>query len=201
MTRFAIPANSTAVTQPHVPYVLLVQFDFVSGFVRVNSSDRSFIHQGNTYGGLGTLGAIGGVKENETLTPEKLEFQLSGVDNSLLSTTLTEDYHGRDATLWIGYLTNDLQFVGTPEILWEGYMDVMTIRTESNASTISLVCENRLIRWNNAADFLYTYEHQILFDATDKFFDQVALLPNKSVRWGDHVPPGYTPDPRGGPYW
>lgn len=189
MTRFALSANQDATELPHVPYVLFAEFDFASGFVRANSSDRSLTHLGNVYSAIGTLGGVGPVKENGNLSPEKLEFQLSGVDNSLITTTLTEDYHGRDARLWVGYLNAESYvLVTTPQILWEGFMDVMTIRTEQNTSVISLVCENRLIRWNDAADWLYTDEHQKLFDTTDNFFDQVALLPNKEIKWrGEHV--------------
>lgn len=184
MTRFALTANQDATELPHVPYVLLAEFDFASGFVRVNSADRSYTHQSNVYGALGVLGSIGPVKENGNLSPEKLEFQLSGVDNSLLTTTLTEDYHGRDARLWVGYLNAETYaLVTTPQIIWEGFMDVMSIRAEQNSSVISLVCENRLIRWNDASDWLYTQEHQRLFDATDDFFNKVATLGNKVVKW------------------
>lgn len=189
MTRFALTANQDATELAHVPYVLFAEFDFASGFVRVNSGDRTLTNDGNSYGALGTLGGISSVRENGNLSPEKLEFQLSGVDSSLLTTTLTENYHGRDARLWVGYLNPETyQLVTTPQILWEGFMDVMTIRTEQNSSIISLVCENRLIRWNDAADWLYTHEHQRLFDASDSFFNQVALLPNKEIKWrGSHV--------------
>ena len=183
MTRFALAANETAAAQAHVPYVLLAEFDFSSGSVRVCSADRPYVHLGNTYGAIGTLGGIGPVKENGNLSPEKLDFTLSGVDNSLITTALTENYHGRDARLWVGYLDDNYQLVTTPQIVWEGFMDVMAIRTEQNSSTISQTCENRLIRWNDSASWLYTQEHQRLFDSTDDFFNQVTTLPNKTVRW------------------
>lgn len=200
MTRFALSANSTAVTQPHVPYVLFVEMDFASGFVRVNSGDRYFTHEGNQYGPLGQLGSIGPVKENGNLSPEKLEFQLSGVDSSYLTTTLTEDYHGRDVRLWVGYLDTDLVLVATPQLIWEGYMDTMQIHTDANESIITVIAENRLIRWNQSADFLYTHEHQRLFDSTDDFFNQVAVIANKVVKWGEHTARNYNPnDPRNMP--
>lgn len=185
MTRFALTANEDATEAAHVPYVLLAEFDFASGFVRVNSGSKSYTHDGNTYGALGTLGGLGPVRENGNLTPEKLEFQLSGVDNSLLSTTLTEDYHGRSAKLWVGYLNEQtLELITTPQIIWEGVMDTMSIRAEQNRSTIAMVCENHLIRWGESAGWTYTQEHQRIFDTTDDFFNQVAVLSTKIVKWG-----------------
>lgn len=184
MSRFDSSTNETATQQAHVPYVLLAEFDFASGFVRLSSRDRAYTHQGNEFGAIGNLGGVGPVRENGNLSPEKLEFQLSGVDSSLISTTLTEDYHGRDARLWVGYLGEDDQLVATPQIIWEGFMDTMTLRREAGSAVIALVCENRLIRWKDTAGWLYTFEHQQLFDSTDTFFDKVSTLPNKVAKWG-----------------
>lgn len=184
MTRFALSANEDAASETHVAYVLLAEFDFASGFIRLNSGDRPYTHSGNTFGAVGQLAGIGRVRENGDLNPEKLDFTLSGVDNSLIATTLTEDYHGRDARLWVGYLDENLQLVTTPQIIWEGFMDQMTIRTEANVSTIGLTCENRLIRWAQSSGWLYTSEHQGLFDTTDTFFSFVSVLQNKIIKWG-----------------
>lgn len=199
MSRFDSTDNDDATEKRFVPYVLLGEFEFSSATVRVCSADRSFTHQGNTFGAIGTLGGVGNVRENGNLSPEKLEFQLSGVSNSLITTTLTEDYHGRDARLWVGYLNQETYaLVDTPQLIWEGFMDVMTIRTDKNSSVISLVCENRLIRWNETAGWMYTHEHQRVFDSTDNFFDQVAVIQNLIIKWGDEkaVNPHKTRDPR-----
>lgn len=184
MTRFADATMETAGDQAHVPYVLLAEFDFSSGFVRVNSGDRAFTHEGNSFEAIGKLGAISSVKENGNLNPEKMEYTLSGVDNSLITTTLTENYHYRAARLWVAYVDPvTIALLHTPRLLREDRMDVMTIRTEPNVSTISLVCENSLIRWNETAGWTYTQEHQKVFDSTDEFFNQVSLLANKTVKW------------------
>jgi hypothetical protein len=104
MTRFSGGTNQTWADRPHCPYVLLVEFDFASGFVRLNSGVRTYQHNSNNFFALGTFGSIGNVRENGNLSPEKLEFQLSGVNNSLVGVTLTEDYHNRPVSLWVGYV-------------------------------------------------------------------------------------------------
>jgi hypothetical protein len=187
VSRFDSSANETAAAQPHVPYVLLGEFDFASGFVRVNSADRFYTHNGQEFGPLGTLAGIGPIKENGNLIPEKLDFQLSGVNNSLITTTITEDYHNRDVRVWLAYLDEDYRFIDTPHLLWEGLMDTMAIRREKNRSMIGLTAENRLIRWNQTAGWTYTWEHQRVFDATDDFLDQVAALVNKVTKWNEQT--------------
>jgi hypothetical protein len=185
MSRFTLTANSDATEQDHVPYVLLCSLDFTSGVIRLNSSDRSYVHAGNTYSPFGSLASIGPVKENGELVPESLEFTLPGVDSSLITTALTENYVGRAVSLWVAYLDDNLQFVATPQIIWEGFMDQMNIQGgEDKTATIQLICESRLIRWGKSSGWLYTHEHQRLVDATDDFLSYVALMVNRLLKWG-----------------
>lgn len=184
MTRFSDTTMEAAGAERHVAYVLLAEFDFASGFVRVNSGDRYYTHESHEFAPLGTFAGIGSVRENGDLIPEKVEYMLSAVNNSLITTALTENYHNRDARLWAAYLNPmTYELAHTPRMLREERMDVMTIRREQNNSLISQICESRLIRWNHRADLLYSLEHQKLFDSTDNFFNRVATLPNTVVKW------------------
>lgn len=185
MTRFSVPANATAVTRSHVPYVLFAAFDFVSGVIRVSSWDRDFSFSGNTYTGLGQFVGVGTIKESADLAPDRLEFSLSQVPTSTMSDTLTQAYFGRSASLYVGYLNESNALVGTPHLIWEGRMEQLRVRSEEGGSIINLVCQNRLILWNQTAAWLYTHEHQREFDPDDLFFDQVSSLPNKIAKWGD----------------
>jgi hypothetical protein len=165
--------------------VLLAEFDFVSGFQRLNSSDRSYTHSGNIYTGLGHLCTISDVEETADGSPNSLSFGLSGVDTSLTTISLAEKYHRRNVSLYLGFLDETGEFADTPYTLWEGYMDTMSIATDHNVSSIALVAENRFVMWNRAADWQYTDAHQRLFDATDLFFNQVNALMNKVIKWKD----------------
>jgi hypothetical protein len=187
VTRFSVAANANAVVLPHVPYVLFTDFDFVSGHIRLNSFDREFSFGSNTYTGLGNLVGIGPVKETADLSADHLDFSLTHVPNSAMADTLTQTYHGRSASLYVGYLNDDLALVGTPHLLWEGRMDSLKVRSEEGSSIINLVCENRLVLWNKSAGWLYSHEHQREFDPDDLFFDQVASLPNKVAKWGEET--------------
>lgn len=186
MTRFAAAAMTTAAEQPHVPYVMFADLDFLSGHLRLNSSDRALEFGGNVYLGGGELVGIGEVVESAALNPEKISLSLSGVDNSLISKVLTESYHGRSAVLYVAYIGTEGSLVSTPEMLWEGRMDSLGIRTDQGSSEIELVCESRLVLWNEATELLYTNEHQGLLTASapDDFFNRVVELMDKVVKWG-----------------
>lgn len=190
MSRMDSTANNAVTAQPHVPYCVFVDLAFDSANVRVCSGYRSYIFDdaegSNTYSGLGEFGAIDQVKESASLVPDKLQLTLSGVDNGLLTSTLAENYHGRSATIYVGYLNSNGDLVDAPYLCWEGRMDVMTIKTDVNSSTISLVCENRLVLWNRSQGWLYTTEHQsTLMGIIDNFFDLLPVFQNRTLGWAN----------------
>lgn len=187
-------ANATEVVKPHIEFAALVDMDFASGHVYLNSRDHNIDFNGHTYLGFGRFGAMGDVTESGDLAPDKIEFTLNAVDSSLLTTALAENYHGRSVTVHIAYLKEDLTFVDTPFLLWEGEMDTMTITADEGALGIKLIAENRLIRWNRSSGWLYTQEHQdhltktgncIMADA-DTILDQISSTIDKTLKWYDH---------------
>lgn len=202
MSRFASTINATAVTLPHVPYVAFLELDFLSGTLYLSSGDKVYTWGSNAYQPLGQFAAIADLTESTDITSQSLQFTLSGVDSGLMNTTLAEAYHGRTALLSVGYLDpNTGALLDTPESIWSGLMDVMTIKADKNTAAIILTCENRLVAWNQASGWLYTQEHQRLIDATDNFLDQVTSLSNKSVVWGNSgVSTGGSVTPGKGPY-
>jgi hypothetical protein len=199
VTRFVNAPNASAVQQPNVPFVLFLELDFLSGTLYLSSADRYFTWGGNLYSPLGTFAGITDLTETTDITSQQLQFTLSGVDSGLLNTTLGEAYHGRNATLSVGYLDPvNWELVAAPETIWEGLMDVLTIKANANSSSITLSCENRLMLWNDASGWLYTQDHQRLIDSTDNFLDQVTSIATKTVVWGNsgvNTGPGYTPGP------
>lgn len=186
MTRFALPDNEAAVAEPHVPFVLLAEFDFPSGFVRLNSSDRSFTHLGEIFTGLGHLAGLDNIKDSGNLVPEKLEFKLS-FDQALITTAQTENFHRRPMRLWLGLLDENYQFIATPEEIWGGFMENMPIRADKNVAMLALTCQNELVMWDETAGWLYSDEHHQLMVPGDLFLNQVATLQNKEIRWAGSI--------------
>jgi hypothetical protein len=108
---------------------------------------------------------------------------LSGVESGLVSTVMTEPYQGRTVTLYLGLLAEDMTFVATPEELWSGRIDTMSISLDQNAATISVACEYRLRKEPVIAR--YTDTDQRLAFAGDRFFDLTQKIPQFKATWGD----------------
>lgn len=186
MTRFSSSLNSDAASAVTVWPVLLADFDLPSGHWRYNSSDRTLSFGGYDYTGLGDLASVSPVIENSTLVPEKVSFVVAGVSNTLITAVLADKYHGRAVSLYLGFFNlTTCALVDTPYLLWEGRMDVMSIDTGPNVSTIEVICENRLILWDKSPGWLYTTEHHAtLMGSGDNFFDQVQVIANQIIKWG-----------------
>ena len=93
---------AAALTADNVIPVMLVELDFLSGFVRVHSAVGNITFEGNTYVGTGQLGTISTIEESTELQAYGLRLQLTGIPNTLISTALTEHYQGRAARIWAG---------------------------------------------------------------------------------------------------
>lgn len=187
-------SNSAEVEKRHIEFAALVDFDFPSGHVYLNSRDCPLTFNGHVYQGFGQFGSMSDVSETADGSPDKIDFVLSAAPVSVMSSALSENYHGRSVTVHIGYLNPDNSFVDTPFLLWDGYMDTMNISADEGVLSITLTAENHLIKWNQSSGWLYTQEHQNTLvktgyatsTDTDNIFDQLSSTVDKVLKWYDN---------------
>jgi hypothetical protein len=199
MTRFVNSAAQTAADQPHVLYAALVKLSFVSQTVCFFNGAGTLTFNGLTYLGLGQYGSIQQVGESTDLKPSNpLLLTISGLPDAVtpaLAATCANraDYYGQSARIDIALFDN-LRNILTPieNAVWEGRMDSMTMQRATN--TIQLSCEDRMILFDKANDYLNTQEFQGITYPGDTFFDQVPFMVNQQITWGG-VPVGGTIQP------
>lgn len=183
MSRWTSASNEAQAALPATYLVVLAAFDFSSGMVRFHDGSGSLSFGGNTYTGIGQFGSIELIEENIDTVARGVRCTLSGLDASLVSTAMTESYQGRAATFWLGMLNEQLAFVDTPEEIWSGRMDTMTITYGQNTASISLQCEHRLRKEPLVSR--YTDTDQRLAYSGDRFFDLLPKIPQFRASWGD----------------
>jgi hypothetical protein len=134
----------------------------------------------NTYVGTGSLLQIGEATEVIDMAAQGITVSLSGLDSSILSAALSENYQGNLAKIYFG-------IVGVSEMaeVFSGYMDVMTISEEASGSTISLNLESRLIDLERPRVARYTKaSHQAISgNASDTFFNFITDIADKPIEW------------------
>lgn len=196
MSRWTSSANEAAAELGHVIGAYLLALDFVAGFVRANDTAVELIVGADTYFPSGTFGTFQPIEESIRFVAKGCQFELGGVAASLISTVMdSRQYQGRAATLYIGLLDGNNQWIDTPEIEWAGYMDTMEIEKRGKEAKIILNCEHRqrfapqYNRWSDA--------DQQARSTYDRFFNQCHFVSTYTSTWGGKSTT-YGPKPGGG---
>lgn len=184
MTRIVQGANASELAKANILGCFMVDLDFASGHLYLNDGFHDCLYNGNTYLPLGQFGGIDAVNEEVTTLARPLKLTLSGVDAKLVGPAENEVYQNRPVCVYsalIHQLTGVL--IATPEICWEGRMDVLTITIDKNLATISMNCEHRLRREPRISR--YTDADQQTAHAGDRFFDFTASIEGFKASWGN----------------
>lgn len=145
-----------------------------------------------TYIGTGNLLNIEGLDEVSDLSSRGAKITLSGLDNTILTYALTEQYQGRLVEIYWG-----VKGVSDVAEVFSGFMDQMSINDTGQTSTIQLSVESRLIVLERPIPRRYTEaSHSAVIatennlnssaypQANDSFFRWVAQLQDKQIPWG-----------------
>ena len=186
MTRDATGATLTEAAGSSPRPVLFVELDYPSGFVRLNSTDRtmSFDSGGGAedFLGAGHLGKITAAGETTELRASGLEMSLSGIPAATISAAF-ERAQGRPARVWLGFLDAAYQVVADPALIFSGLIDDTAIDL-GDTGTVKLSVENRIIAWERPKVRRYTNEDQQQRFAGDKAFEFVNPTVEKELLWG-----------------
>lgn len=183
MTRDITTAAITAATGETVRLARLVNADFESGPVRVHDGVGTLTWEDNAYAGVGNYGGVSAVEEDSELSASKVSFTLSGIDPTLISIALGEQYQGRPITSYVAFLDEAGQIILDPVVEFQGRMDTMNL-TLGALATIELTAVDaradwdrpRIGRWNGA-------DQQARFPG-DKGLDFAEQTTEKELRWG-----------------
>lgn len=183
MTRTVVSTIVSEVTGTVVRPILLGEMEFDSGVIRVWNGIGTLPISGNDFSGIGNLGSISPIVETASVKSTGLDLTLSGVDSSLLSIALTEDYQERNATMWIGFMDSGNAYIDRIQ-MYKGRMDVMTIDEEGDSSVISVSTESVLVGLERARERRFTDQDQQSQYSGDLGFEFVTSLQQKDIPWG-----------------
>ncbi len=187
MTRSSTTAFNNAIAADNVDPFFAVKLDFESGTTRLwtGVGDISFEagSGSETFTGAGDLATVSAIEETNDIESSNASFSLSGINSSLISLALSENYQSRDATLYLGLLSSGA-VVADPYILFRGKMDTMDIVDSGETASIQVKAQNRLVALQKAKPRRFTQEDQKLVDSTDIGLAFVNDLQDKTITWG-----------------
>lgn len=174
---------ATSLAASQVRGVMFVEMDFPGGFLRLNNSAQSMSWNGYIWLGVGRLGSIDAVGEGMTLEARSLKFAISGIDSANIATALGQQYQGRSCKMWLALLDEGYAVLPDPVLVFAGRMDTMDIELGTTA-TITVSAESRLADWDRPRVRRYNAADQAITDPTDRGFEFVPQMVEKSLRWG-----------------
>jgi len=184
MTRDLDAANLAASQDKIIVPIRLVKLEFDSGDVLVHSRLGNVSFGGDTYLGVGNLGNISVIEEDAELARSTLTLTLSGIPSSMISIVFNENFQGRKATIYDGYLNKDtMQLVADPEISYRGRMDVSNI-TQGKEIQIAVTVESRLAAWDKPIVRRYNHQDQQTRFPGDTGFQFAEQAASKEIFWG-----------------
>ncbi len=162
----------------------LLELQFSTSTVRLWNGFGDLQWNNETWTGAGNLLGISQIQESTGVEALGIRVELSGVNQAIVTLAVNEDYQGRPATLYLGQFDEDGDIIPDPVPIFGGYMDVMTIESAGEASTISIAIENKMIAFERPYVRRYTDEDQKIEHPTDKGFEFVAAIQDLELVWG-----------------
>lgn len=181
-------STATAASSPAIHPVMFVKLQFDGGNVNFHTELGDITFGGDTYTGAGRLGGVGVMEENSDLSRTPMSLTLTGIPNDMVSVLLNEQYQGRLATVFLGYLDLTTRtLVADPTIVYQGNMDTADIQTDQNA-TITLSVESRFAMWDNPTVRRYNNSDQQSRYPGDTGLQFIEQTADKSIWWGQATP-------------
>ena len=176
------PEVMAALNQPRVSALYALKLDLVSGISRIHSGLGPLVIGGETYYGVGAMGAVSPQKEQLSTSPTKLNVSLSGLDDSLLVEVMRERIVGRILRLFLVLLDDAGNVIGAA-LQFKGMIDQTPIKA-GKTNTIQLSVSNIFESWKQGLPYRCTDEsHQRLYPG-DRFFRYQDQMANREIHWG-----------------
>jgi len=183
MSRNLTTAVSNQLSANELQPFFAVKLNFDSGSVKLWTGYGEITVASETYTGGGQLLDISPIQETVEVAARGASIALNGIDSSLISLALNENYQTRSAKIYLGVLSSGA-VVSDPYQLFDGRMDVMTIDDNGETASIVMTAESRLIELERPKLRRYTSEDQKLNHPDDIGLDFVASLQEKEIAWG-----------------
>ncbi len=191
MTRTMAAGMVTAAKAETGEYCYLLSFAFSGGTLYLTTASTDIDWSGNTYQAIGGL-TFEAVRETRELTDQSLRVTLDGVDQTVITKVLQQNYIGQTATLHIAHFSSGA-IIADPVPLWSGYMnDSWQIRgsrgsgggtsriTTSIVSPFVIFRQTRGIRANVPS-------HSSIYSG-DLFWRHLLSIQGRPIYWGQEAP-------------
>jgi hypothetical protein len=164
--------------------VYLVALGFDSGTKYMWTGRGTVVWDGQDWEGMGDFLGVSSVTQTADLQAESVTITLSGWNSADVTSVLTDMSTLSGADIYLGLLDSTGAIIADPDHPFSGHADVATVQDEGDTATISISCENDLIRLAQASMRRYTNDDQAILYPTDTGFQYVPAVQAWNGSWG-----------------
>lgn len=199
MSRALTTDTANAFSADQVAPCILVEIDYPGGMVRVHSGIGDQEFNGETFTGVGTLGAVADIEETTDESSNGATFQLSA-SSAMLAKALIENPRNRSVKMWTGaYDLTSGDLIDSPALDFSGFVSHHSHTDDGINATITLIAVDETGDQERALEQRWTNEEQQRLYPGDIALEYVADMPNKEFTWGNApVPTAIAPPSNGG---
>jgi hypothetical protein len=183
-------ATTTALNTGRIVDRGLITFELGSGLYGFWTGLGTFVFNGVTYVGAGSLISIDGVEQVTDLSSVPVTLRLSSIPNTdltptVLSTIEQEVYHQRPASISTAYFNADSYALLSVELEYRGYIDVISYsETVGGDATLEVRLESRFRDHQRTGYRVRSDVDQRRISASDNGLRHVTVVANEKVTFG-----------------
>jgi len=163
----------------------LVDVLFDSSPLYLTDAWTNIIWNGKTYTALGHFLGFSDIEETSELQVASLTAQLSGVDQSVISDVLAENYIDRPLLIHKGFLDDNMAVIADPILIFEGRMDspIIEENPDDGTCTVAVTATNAWVDFERKSGRHTNHEEQQIFFPGDMGFEFASEIV-KDITWG-----------------
>lgn len=170
-------------SKEHVILAMAADFFFDTGVTRVHTGAGNIVLNSFVYTGLGDLGSIDTISEENTASASSLSLTLSGLNSALLSQALNENCVNRDFNGYLLALNQD-GTVAVADLVFKGFISENSATLGNEDSSLNFKISNIFEKWDTGFSNRYTDESHRSRYPNDRIFRYVAQMSERSIFWG-----------------
>ena len=135
-----------------------------------------------TYNADGTLLGIGNVPESNTLIKHSIDLTFSGVDQSLISTCLSNDVLGIEVKIYLGVVSGTT-CIADPFLIFHGHLSNFQVNDGGSSAALGMTITSHFGNYEKINGRTTSDISQQRFFSGDKGFEFSALT-IRDIKWG-----------------
>lgn len=169
---------------PRLSYAVRIGYDIP---LLAHTGVGEIIINNEVYYGLGQLGKISTIEDDNTTSPSNLELSVTGLDPTLVNEVLTKRNNNKSVKIfWVVFDENEV--VVDAVLLFSGKTTEHVYNYDRSNVSISVKVADRLVDWSRKASNRYTDEsHKSDPNSIgDRFFRYVTQMAERPIYWGNN---------------